>query len=281
MSRGALVLLALLAAAAPALAPAGAAGQSGSRPVCTYIPPLRYPPALAAERPRMSGTVLVRVQVDADGRVAAAELLRSNLPELFTVEALRTVRQSRFLPAPDQRRGERRSLILLLRFPADGAPGGLGSPSSDAGSASGDAGPAAASAPSPPAARASPIAAAPGTSAAPAAPAAAGKGSLRLLDAGFGRSVENRRLLGRGEVFGVNDRVYFWMEVEGARVGQVLRHVWIFRGREMQEIALTLKAERWATWSYKTFFPGQTGAWLLELRDEEDDLLGSWSCFCE
>ncbi len=258
MRRGALLLLGLLAAGAPALArePAGATGPGKGHPVCTYIPPLRYPPALAAERPRLTGTTLVRVQVDAEGRVAAAELLRSSLPELFTVEALRAARQSRFLPAPDQRRDERRSLILLLRFPADGAPASPAEP-------------------------ADPVATAPGSSPSPAAPAAAGKGSLRLLDAGFGHSVENRLLLGRGTVFGVNDRVYFWMEVDGARVGQVLRHIWIFRGREMQEIALTLKAERWATWSYKTFFPGQTGAWLLELRDEEDDLLGSWSCFCE
>jgi hypothetical protein len=137
-------------------------------------------------------------------------------------------------------------------------------------------------APPPVAASAAPPPAATGAlPAAGPAPAPAVKGALRVLDAGFGRGVENRRLQGRAEVFAEGERVYFWMEVEGAAAGQVLRHIWIFRGREMQEIELTLKAERWATWSYKTFFPDQRGTWLLELRDAADRVLGSWSCYCE
>jgi TonB family protein len=267
MTRGALILAGLFALATPALArgPASGAPRGEAGPVCTFMPPLRYPPILAGERRRLAGSVLVRVEIDGNGRLAASELLRSELPELFIVEALRAARQGRFRPAPGQAPGERRSLILLLRFPGDSAAAGQLAPAAPAPAVL--PAPAATSAPPPPAS-------------APSASAAA-RGALRVLDAGFGRGVENRRLQDRAEVFGEGKRVYFWMEVEGAKVGQVLRHIWIFRGREMQEIELALKAERWATWSYKTFFPDQRGTWLLELRDAEDRVLGSWSCYCE
>lgn len=276
MRRPALFLLALLAAAAPARAreQTPAAGPGSGGPVCTFIPALRYPPALVGDRARLAGSVLVQVEIDEAGRVAASKPLRSDLPELFIVEALRAARQSRFLPAPGQGRGERRSITLLLRFPSDTAATAM-----DPAVAGPDGLPPAAATAAPPASPAGLVP--PATLPADPAPAPAAKGALRVLDAGFGRGVENRRLQGRAEVFAEGERVYFWMEVEGAAAGQVLRHIWIFRGREMQEIELTLKAERWATWSYKTLFPDQRGTWLLELRDAEDRVLGSWSCYCE
>jgi len=251
----------LVALACALAAPAATATPSDGPAVCVWLPPLRTPTLTPERGPSLGGDILVRVALDAQGKLVGTELLESALPDLYIAEALRTARAGRYLPARSGGRAQAGSLILLLRF--SGAAPAAGATSAAPPSAAPLARPA--SAPEP--------------VAAPASPAAPGE--LRILDAGFGLGVENRRLTGRGQVFSPGSRVYFWLEVDGARVGQVLRHVWIYQGREMQEIALTLKAERWPTWSYKTFFPEQRGAWLLELRDESDDLLGSWFCYCE
>lgn len=257
-----LVAMALALACAMA-APGATATPSDSPAVCLWLPPLRHPAVTPERGERLGGDILVRVAIDARGKLVGAELQASELPDLFIAEALRTARAGRYLPARTAGRAHAGSLILLLRFPGQ--------------------------APAPAAARAAlPTAPPPVTPAPEPAPASVAAmtspglpGKLRILDAGFGSGVEDRRLTGRSQVFPPGSRVYFWMEVDGARPGQVLRHIWIYQGREMQEIALTLKAERWPTWSYKTFFPEQRGAWLLELRDESDDLLGSWFCYCE
>lgn len=256
-----------------ALAAGAAAATAGDAPaVCTWLPPLRYPSLLAERGPRLGGDILVRVALDAQGKLLRAELLESDLPDLFIAEALRAAHAGRYQPARRDGRGQESSLLLLLRFPGRPPVPGIERPDS-----------AARAAPVLPAAGVPlPSAPPPGAPTAAPAPASPGvPGKLRILDAGFGSGVENRRLTGRRQVFAPGSRVYFWMEVDGARPGQVLRHIWIYQGRELQEIALTLKGERWPTWSYKTFFPEQRGAWLLELRDENDDLLGSWFCYCE
>ncbi|MBM4118419.1 DUF2914 domain-containing protein, partial [bacterium] len=240
-------------------------------PVCVWIPPLRQPSLTGQAARPFGGSVLVRVDLDARGQVVRSELLDRELPDLLAIEALRAARASRFRPAQRGGRPQPGSLILLLRFPGLPAAAGSAAPADSAARAR----PAAVPASAAPAA----VAPRPAAPPPPTLPHTAGK--LRVLDAGFGRGVENRRLVDRGQVFAPGDKVYFWMEVDGATPGQVLRHVWIYQGRELQEIALTIRGERWPTWSYKTLFPQQRGAWLLELRNAEDDLLGSWFCYCE
>lgn len=281
----ALLLGALLAFSAPLAAAessptpeVGAGPMNGlgeGVPVCTFIPPLNYPPALTEHR--LGGDALVRVYVDETGRVYDTELVESALPELFIVEALKTARLSRFRPAERGGQGVRSSLTLLLNFP------GAEAPAPEVEDEPAQTRPAATPVQATPAPvqREEVVEASPPPEPDRSAPAAAPASALRVLDAGFGADVVDRALRGRGSVFHEGDRVYFWMEVDGARPGQVLRHVWIYRGREVQEIPLSMKDERWISWSYKTLFPGLAGSWLLEVRDENDHLLGSWSFHCE
>lgn len=238
--------------------------------VCEHIPPLRYPSAL--EDSGLGGTVLVRAYVDETGRVYDTELVESVLPELFIVEALKTARLSRFRPAFRRGRGQRASVLLPMIFrPRPGAqPAPRTAPVLEPEPASIEAPVDTLPRQAPPAAAIhSPV----------ETPATAG--TLQVADAGFGKGVRDLALRERGTVFAEGDRVYFWMSVTGALDGQKLKHVWIYRGRAVQEIELTMKAESWRSWSYKTLFPGMTGAWLLELRDMEGHLLGNWSFHCE
>ncbi len=255
-------------------------GLGEGRVVCENIPPLRYPSAITDGS--QGGTVLVRVFVDEEGRIYDTELVESDLPELFIVEALKTARLSRFRPARKNGQAMRGNILLPMVFAArdpdsvpivtESAPASVLEPVSA---------PVLEPEPEPEPESAGEVEAETPEPAANTEPTASDEFSPRILDAGFGKGVQNRELLDRGEIFNEGDRVYFWMEIDDARPDQVLTHAWIFRGRAVQEIELTMKAERWRSWSYKTLFPGLEGAWLLELRDDTGRLLGSWSFHCE
>ncbi len=270
------ILLALLLSSplAKAQTESGASAINGlgeGRIVCESIPPLRYPSAIADGS--LGGAVLVKVFVDETGRVYDTELIESGLPELFIVEALKTARLSSFRPAKIGGKGLSGSMLMPMIFsPRD--------PVADTVDLE--------SAPEPMESAAPTVTEMPAEApvetlivAETPAPVAPEETATRILDAGFGKGVLNRELQDRGEIFGVGDRVYFWMELEGLTPGEVLTHAWIFRGRAVQEIELTMKGEHWRSWSYKTIFPGLEGAWLLELRDDKGRLLGSWSFHCE
>ncbi len=274
------ILLALLLSSTMAKAQmeSGASPFNGlgeGRVACDDIPPLHYPSAISDGS--IGGTVLVKVFVDETGRIYDTELVESDLPELFIVEALKVARLSSFRPANRNGKAMRGSILMPMVFsPRD--------PVAD----TADPEPQPEPDPEPVESQASAAPVVP--AAAPAetllvaetpAPVISEETTIRILDAGFGVGVRNRELQDRGEIFGAGDRVYFWMELEGLTAGQVLTHAWIFRGRAVQEIELTMKGEHWRSWSYKTIFPGLEGAWLLELRDDAGRLLGSWSFHCE
>ncbi len=250
-------------------------GLGDGSAVCLWLPPLQYPTAL--ENRSLGGAVLVKVYVDETGRVYDSELVDSSLPELFIVEALKTARLGRFRPALRNGRGIRSTILVSLTFsPREPPPAGRATPPEPEAET-----PPVEEEPEPlpttpepePEAREERMQAPVATT--------ADDGDLRIVDAAFGKGVVSRELLGKSEVFGEGERVYFWMRVAGAEPGQVLKHSWIYRGRVVQEIDLTMKADVWRSWSYKTLFPGMTGAWLLELSDADGRILGSWSFHCE
>jgi TonB family protein len=84
------------------------------QPVCTWIPPLQYPAAVKDKS--LSGNVIVLVTVDGKGEFRDTELLKSELPELFIVEALKAVRRSRFKSRRLDGNGVQSSLVLTFHF---------------------------------------------------------------------------------------------------------------------------------------------------------------------
>ena len=63
----------------------------------------------------------------------------------------------------------------------------------------------------------------------------------------------------------------FATRVLGGRAGERIRHVWMRDGKVEQSIRLRLGGSSWRTHSTKTL--GRAGAWAVEARDEEGQVL--------
>jgi hypothetical protein len=96
-----------------------------------------------------------------------------------------------------------------------------------------------------------------------------------------GSEVVERELRGESDTFPEGGRVYFFTRVSGARPGARLLHVWYREGEERATVELTVGAEAWRTWSYKTMHPGSRGAWRVEAVDTEGRTLETVEFTCE
>ena len=78
-------------------------------------------------------------------------------------------------------------------------------------------------------------------------------------------SVEQREPVGVGESFVIADeRVYVWTEIHnGSRTS--IRHIYYHEGQQTNEVILSVRSDRWRTWSYKTLLPGREGDWRVDI----------------
>jgi cytoskeleton protein RodZ len=102
---------------------------------------------------------------------------------------------------------------------------------------------------------------------------------LTVSEPGVGRRVVNSHLEGEADRFSEGARVCFSTRVHGGRRGDVIRHVWIYRGRTEQSIALTLAGPDFHTYSNKTV--GHAGPWAVEARDAKGTVLARVEFNCE
>ena len=114
----------------------------------------------------------------------------------------------------------------------------------------------------------------------PVAPAPAVDGAFAVPEHGVGRGVQENRLVGEGDRFEEGSVVWFWTLVTGGSPGDTVRHVWLRDGRVVQTISLRLGASRWRTHSSKSLPPGSAGAWAVEARDDEGNLLARDTFVC-
>ena len=86
--------------------------------------------------------------------------------------------------------------------------------------------------------------------------------------------VENRAPVGAGERFPVEvgDLACF-SELHG--VSGPIHHVWFFGGKNVRDIELAVKGERWRTWSVKRVPPTAKGDWRVEVRDADGKVLAT------
>ena len=103
--------------------------------------------------------------------------------------------------------------------------------------------------------------------------------SLSVMRFGVGSDVIDRELGGRADTFILGGSVVFWTHVSGGRPGDTIRHLWIYEGREMSSLALSVESPSWRTYSRHTLVG--TGVWVVELRDSEGRLLACQSFRCE
>lgn len=74
-------------------------------------------------------------------------------------------------------------------------------------------------------------------------------------------------------------RLYCFTHVTGAQGETSITHVW-YRGKtEMARMELPVRGADWRTWSTKSFLPGWTGKWRVEVLDSRGKLLTTVSFF--
>jgi len=67
--------------------------------------------------------------------------------------------------------------------------------------------------------------------------------------------------------------VYCWTRVAGAEGEAAIHHVWFHGDQEMADIELRIGGSPWRTWSSKAIVLEWTGAWRVEVRDSEGNVI--------
>jgi len=98
------------------------------------------------------------------------------------------------------------------------------------------------------------------------------------VEAILGTGLEEREIIGEAYIFPSSiGRVYCWTLVLGSEEPTEITHVWYYGEEKMAEVKLSIKSQRYRTWSYKTILPEWVGNWRVEVVDAIGDLLKSIS----
>ena len=86
--------------------------------------------------------------------------------------------------------------------------------------------------------------------------------------------VENRTPVGAGTTFPVEvGELSCFSELRG--VSGPIHHAWFFGDKDVRDIELAVKAERWRTWSVKRIPPTAKGDWRVEVRSADGTVLAT------
>jgi transcriptional regulator with XRE-family HTH domain len=102
-----------------------------------------------------------------------------------------------------------------------------------------------------------------------------------IRDYGVGTGVRNRQLVGESGRFDEGTQVWFWTHVQGADPGDRIHHVWLHDGVEAARVKLKIGGSSWRTHSAKTLWPGSSGDWVVEARDEAGRVLAREAFVCD
>jgi transcriptional regulator with XRE-family HTH domain len=101
-----------------------------------------------------------------------------------------------------------------------------------------------------------------------------------IRDYGVGTGVENRQLVGERGRFHEGTQAWFWTHVKGADPGDRIHHVWLHDGVEAARVKLRIGGSSWRTHSAKTLWPGSSGEWVVEARDDAGRVLAREEFVC-
>ena len=71
-------------------------------------------------------------------------------------------------------------------------------------------------------------------------------------------------------------RVYFFTELKQLN-GQKIYHRWLYKGKQVAELILPVRSDRWRTYSSKAMPKQWVGDWAVEVLDSERNLLGRYA----
>jgi len=99
--------------------------------------------------------------------------------------------------------------------------------------------------------------------------------NISVVRATAALGIEQREPVNVGEHFTLDDeRVYAYSEIENGN-GTSIRHVYYHDGEQTNEVILTVRADSWRTWSYKTLLPGREGEWRVDIVSQDGRVLDS------
>ena len=98
--------------------------------------------------------------------------------------------------------------------------------------------------------------------------------ALKIEKAVVAKGVENREPVEPGDSFPANvGRLFCFVKITGATSPTEIKFIWMKGDSSMGEIAQTVSASPWRTWSSKSIDKSWTGDWKVEVRDADNNLL--------
>jgi hypothetical protein len=92
--------------------------------------------------------------------------------------------------------------------------------------------------------------------------------SALTADAQLCTGVQERMPVGMADSFAPEvGQVYLWCKISGNSGETTIKHVWLYQGKEMATVDLTVKNSGWRTWSAKKILPEWTGDWTVKILD--------------
>jgi hypothetical protein len=88
--------------------------------------------------------------------------------------------------------------------------------------------------------------------------------------------ITDRACAGGATAFDANvGKLYCWSQVTGGSGEATIKHIWSHAGKVLLEVPLTVKGNRWRTWSSKNIAASQTGEWEVKVVDASGNTIKS------
>ncbi|MCX6832663.1 MAG: DUF2914 domain-containing protein [candidate division Zixibacteria bacterium] len=70
-------------------------------------------------------------------------------------------------------------------------------------------------------------------------------------------------------------KLFCWSQITGGAGEMTIKHIWSHAGKVVLEVPLTIKGNRWRTWSSKNIAANQTGEWEVKVVDASGNTIKS------
>jgi hypothetical protein len=110
----------------------------------------------------------------------------------------------------------------------------------------------------------------------PTEPAAATTTSALTAELQICTAITDRACTGGADAFDAGvGQLYCWSQITGGSGETTIKHIWSHAGKVVLEVPLTIKGNRWRTWSSKNIAASQTGEWEVKVVDASGNTIKS------
>lgn len=100
--------------------------------------------------------------------------------------------------------------------------------------------------------------------------------NIKITQFDFAEAIKDRQPVGIHTTF-PNDigTVFCYTQIEGIIDSSKITHVWYYKEEEKARVELTVKSNKWRTWSSKSILKNWTGPWRVIVLDPNKNVLAS------